>query len=75
MSSAWFGGRRTRLQVNDDKPRVLRVTVNTASERWYRASLRHDMRELGWLGGEETDEEREILKQGPPHASTGDTRK
>jgi hypothetical protein len=46
--------------------RVFWIETNTAWMRWHRASLRHDLRQIGALGGEETDEEREIRLAGPP---------
>jgi hypothetical protein len=44
------------------KTKILYVPSNSRFEQWYRASLRRDLRELGMLDGEETDEEREILE-------------
>jgi hypothetical protein len=54
--------------VKGDKgTRIYYVPANTRWQRWYRASVRRDLRELGMLGGEEMDDERQALEEGPPH--------
>jgi hypothetical protein len=56
------------LRRADGTTKIYYVPANTAWMAWHRASLRRDMRAWGWLGGEETLEEAEILAKGPPDA-------
>lgn len=52
--------------IKDGTARIYYTPSKDRSLQWYSASLRHDLRELGLLGGEETDEERAIRLAGPP---------
>lgn len=47
------------------------IPSNTAWQRWYRASLRHDLREAGMLDAEETEDERDARLNGPPPNTPG----
>jgi hypothetical protein len=53
----------------DQGTRIYYVPVNTRWMRWYRASVRRDLREIGALGGEETEDERQAIEDGPSDVS------